>query len=103
MWAVVKIKGHQYLVKEKTRLTVQSLGAKEGDTVDFGDVLLVADANEVKIGKPFVKGAKVEAKVLGSKRGDKVIVFKYKSKTRYRVKRGFRAKETQLQIQKISA
>lgn len=72
------------------------------DSVVFDQVLLVADGDKVLIGKPAVKNAKVEAKIIRQGRGDKVIVFKYKSKTRYRVKRGFRPQFTEIEIQKIS-
>lgn len=72
------------------------------DSVVFDQVLLVADDNKVLIGKPNVEKARVEAKIIRQGRGDKVIVFKYKSKTRYRVKRGFRPQFTEIEIQKIS-
>lgn len=103
MFAVIKIGGHQYLVREGEKLKVDKLPKNEGETFELGEVLLVADKEHVKVGTPFVPGAKVKAKVVNHGRGKKVIVFKYKSKTRYRVKRGFRPEYTTLEIEKIMA
>lgn len=100
MLAVVKIGGHQYLVSEGQKLKVDKLSQKEGENLDL-DVLLTENDGEVKVGLPLVKGAKVKAKILEHSRGRKVIVFKYHSKTRYRVKRGFRPEYTEIQIEAI--
>ncbi len=101
MYAIVKIGGHQYKVSENDTIFVNRLS--EDEKVTFEDVLLVKDKKgNVKIGKPTVKGAKVEATVLDHLKSDKVIVFKKKRRKGYKVKRGHRQPITQLQIDKIS-
>ncbi len=101
MYAIVKIGGHQYKVSENDTIFVNRLS--EDDKITLEDVLLVKDSKgKVKIGKPVVKGAKVEATVLEHLKSDKVIVFKKKRRKGYQVKRGHRQPITQLQIDKIS-
>lgn len=73
----------------------------EGDTVELDRVYLVADGDKVTLGKPTVAGAKVIATVLGDGKGDKVLVFKYKPKVRYRRKKGHRQPYTRLAIKEI--
>ena len=103
MFAIVKIGGSQYQVNEGSRLKVNKLGAEEGKKVNFDSVLLVADEKGVEIGHPFIKGAKVTAKVIRNFRGKKVTIMKYKSKTRYHLKKGFRPHLTEIEIEKITA
>ncbi|MCI7703174.1 MAG: 50S ribosomal protein L21, partial [Clostridiales bacterium] len=69
-------------------------------TVSF-DVLLVGNEGDVKVGTPVVEGVKVEGKVVGQIRGEKIIVFKYKSKKNYRRKQGHRQPYTKVEITKI--
>ena len=99
-FAVIKTGGKQYKVAEGDVLTVEKLNHNGGEVV-FKDVLLVANG-EVKVGKPLVPGAKVEAKILGEGKGKKKIVFKYKSKTRQHKKKGHRQPFTKVQITKIT-
>jgi large subunit ribosomal protein L21 len=99
--AVVKIKGHQYLVEEKDRVKVSKIKAEAGDKLNLEDVFAVFNDKELKLGTPQVAGASVEAKVLRQLRGRKVIVLKYGSKTRRRIKRGFRPEYTELEITNI--
>ena len=73
----------------------------EGSTVELDRVLLIADGDKVTVGKPVIDGAKVLAKAQSNGRGDKVIVFKYKPKVRYRRKIGHRQLFTRLLIDKI--
>jgi len=102
MYAIVKIGGHQYKVAEDQTISVNRLSA-EDEKVTFEDVLLVKDAKgNVKVGKPLVKGAKVEATIVDHLKSDKVIVFKKKRRKGYRVKNGHRQPITQIQIKKIS-
>ncbi len=81
---------------------MERLPVKEGSQVKLDKVLLVADEDKVRVGTPLVKGAKVVAEALGEEKGDKVIVFKYKSKVRYRRKKGHRQLYTRLAIKKIT-
>jgi len=73
----------------------------EDSTVELDRVLLIADGDKVTVGKPVIDGAKVLAKAESNGRGDKVIVFKYKSKVRYRRKTGHRQHFTRLLIDRI--
>ena len=82
-------------------IEVERLPAEEGDTIDIGDVLLVADGEKVAVGTPTVEGAKVKATVVGQGKGKKVTIFKYKPKVRYRRKIGHRQPYTRLAIKEI--
>ena len=79
---------------------MERLSAAVGEKVEFPP-LIIADGEKVKVGNPEVSGAKVIAKVLGEEKGDKVTVFKYKSKVRYRRRRGYRPIFTRLSIEEI--
>jgi large subunit ribosomal protein L21 len=72
-----------------------------GDTVELDKVYLVGDGDKVTVGKPTIPGAKVIANVVGEGKGDKVIVYKFKAKVRYRRKRGHRQPYTKLTIKEI--
>ena len=102
MYAVVKIGGHQYKVAENDTIYVNRINS-EDDNITLDEVLLVKDdKGGVKVGKPTVEGAKVEAKIVDHLKADKVIVFKKKRRKGYRVKNGHRQPITRLQIEKIS-
>jgi large subunit ribosomal protein L21 len=100
MEAIVEIAGFQYHVREKDVLKVPKLNAKEGERITFPVLMLIREGKRV-IGTPHVKGAGCEAKVTGFGKGDKIIVYKYKSKKRYRRKRGHRQHYTEVRIEKI--
>ncbi|MBP9822316.1 MAG: 50S ribosomal protein L21 [Candidatus Pacebacteria bacterium] len=103
MFAVIKTGGKQYKVAEGDVLMIEKLEVT-GDSVTFDEILLLADGDKVTVGKPMVSGAKVAAKVLIEEgKGEKKMVFKYKSKTRHRKKKGHRQPFTKVQITKISA
>jgi len=99
--AVIKTGGKQYLVKEGEKIKIEKIEKKEGEEVEFKEVLFLEKDGKVKIGKPFVEGAKVLGKVLKQGRSKKIIVFKYKPKTRYRKKKGHRQPFTEVLIEKI--
>lgn len=80
---------------------MEKLGASAGSRVELGEVLLVADGDKVTVGMPTVAGARVIASVVEEGKGDKVIVFKYKAKTRYRRMRGHRQPYTRLAVEEI--
>ena len=101
MFAVIKTGGKQYKVAEGDTLRVEKLESKDGKVV-FEDVLLVVNG-EVKVGQPIVSGAKVSAKIIEEGKGDKKIVFKYKSKTRQHKKKGHRQPYSKIEITKITA
>ena len=97
-FAVIKTGGKQYLVTPGQKLKIEKLDAKEGDILQFGEILLAGDGDRVEVGTPIVKGAKVEAKVTKQGKGKKIIVFKYHAKTRYRKKKGHRQPFTEVGI-----
>lgn len=102
-YAVIKLQGKQYKLTEGEQLTVDLLDIEPGKTFDVTEVLLVAGEAKEKIGQPLVKDAKVTLKVIESGKGDKLRVFKYKSKSRYRKTLGHRQQQTTVQVERISA
>jgi large subunit ribosomal protein L21 len=101
MYAVFKTGGKQYRVQKGDTLRVEKLAGNPGDTVSFDEVLLVG-GDALKIGQPTVKGAKVEAKILGQDRDKKIIVFKFRRRKNYRRKSGHRQPFTALEITNIT-
>jgi large subunit ribosomal protein L21 len=101
MLAVIKTGGKQYIVKPGDKIKVEKLDKKEGEKFSFSDVLLLEKNKKLEVGSPIVKGAEVEAKILSHGKGDKVIVFKYKSKKRYSRKIGHRQPFTEIEITEI--
>ncbi|KPJ71342.1 50S ribosomal protein L21 [Parcubacteria bacterium DG_74_3] len=99
--AVIKTGGKQYLVSPGQKIKIEKIDAEEGKEIIFREVLLLEKGNKIEIGTPLVKGVKVTGKVLSQKKGKKVIVLKYKSKTRYKVKQGHRQPFTEVEIIKI--
>jgi large subunit ribosomal protein L21 len=98
MLAVIKTGGKQYLVSPGQKIKIEKLEKKEGSEVSFSEVLLLEKNKKVEIGAPKVSGAKVIGKVLGQGKGDKVIIFKYRAKKRYKVKKGHRQPYTEVEI-----
>ena len=103
MFAVIKSGGRQYKVSVGQTLEVNSLPVEAGEQVKFEEVLLISDANNSMIGTPLVDNAMVLATATRHGRGKKLIVFKYKSKKRYRHRRGHRQELTFLTIDDIVA
>ncbi len=100
MYAIIATGGKQYRVSEGDVIYIEKIDADVDSTVSF-DVLLVGNEGDVKVGTPVVEGVKVEGKVVGQIRGEKIIVFKYKSKKNYRRKQGHRQPYTKVEITKI--
>ena len=101
MFAIIQTGGKQYKVSFGQKIKIEKLIANEGEDFVFDKVLLLADGENVKIGSPYIEGAKVEAKILKQGKSRKKIVFKYHSKTRYRKKKGHRQQYTEVEITKI--
>jgi len=102
MFAVVTIAGQQFKVEKGQEIFVHRLDAKEGDSVTFDQVHLIDNDGSVKLGKPTISGAKVNATVVRHERGDKVIVFKKKRRKGYRKKNGHRQSFTKIEINSIA-
>lgn len=104
MYAVFKTGGKQYRVAQGDRLRVEKLTGAVGEGVSFDTVLLVQAAGEtLKLGKPLVSGAKVEAKIVGQGLGPKIVIFRMRRRKNYRRKKGHRQPFTALEITKIVA
>ena len=100
MYAIIATGGKQYRVSEGDVIYIEKIDAQVDSTVSF-DVLLMGNDGDVKIGTTVVEGVKVEGKVVGQIRGEKIVVYKYKSKKNYRRKQGHRQPYTKVEITKI--
>ena len=103
MLAVIKTGGKQYLVSPGQKIKIEKLEAKEGKEITFNEVLLLEKGKSIEIGNPFIKGVKVIGKILKQGKNEKVIIFKYKAKKRYKVKKGHRQPFTEVEILKIES
>lgn len=101
MYAVIQTGGKQYRVEKGDILDVELLGKEAEEKVAFDKVLLISDNGNVKIGKPYVENAKVEAKVLENIKDKKVVIYKFKHKTGYRRRQGHRQRYSRIQIEDI--
>jgi large subunit ribosomal protein L21 len=101
-YAIVEDGGKQYKAVEGATIDVDHFPAESGEPVDLERVLLLADGETVAVGTPLVAGAKVQATVVSQVQGPKLVVFKYKPKKRYRVKKGHRQDYTRLLIDSIT-
>ena len=101
-YAIVKTGGKQYRVQPGDVIRVELVDGDQGDTIELDDVLMVSKDGQVTLGAPNVPGAKVTSEVMSKGRAKKVIVFKYKAKTRYRNKNGHRQGYTELKVTGIS-
>ena len=97
MYAVIVSGGKQYRVTKGDTIYVEKLDLENGSTLNF-DVLLLGSDEGVKVGSPTVAGAKVEGKVVSQVKGEKIIIYKYKSKKNYRRKQGHRQPFTKVEI-----
>jgi large subunit ribosomal protein L21 len=100
MYAVFKTGGKQYRVAQGDKVRVEKLPGNVGDAVAFPEVLLLA-GDTIKLGRPLVGGAKVEAKIVAQGLGPKIIVFKFRRRKNYRRKTGHRQPFTALEITNI--
>jgi len=103
MFAVIKTGGKQYKVSVGDKVELERLDAGEDGVVEFSEVLMQADEKNglVKIGRPFIDGAKVVGKILAEEKGDKVTIIKFKPKKRYKRKAGHRQIYSKVEILEI--
>jgi large subunit ribosomal protein L21 len=101
MFAIMKSGGRQYKVTVGQKLEVNRLPYADGEQIEIPEILLISDADRSLVGAPFLENALILATVDRQARGEKLIVFKYKSKKRYRHKRGHRQELTILNIDDI--
>jgi large subunit ribosomal protein L21 len=101
MYAIIKTGGKQYKVAEGDIIKVEKLKAEVGETVTFSDVKLLAKDDKATVKKEDLASFKVEGKVLGLEKGEKLVAFKFRRRKGYRKTIGHRQKRTKLQITKI--
>lgn len=101
MFAIIMSGGKQYRVQPGDTLKFEKLPGEAGEKVSFEKVLLIADNGQVTVGKPFVERATVEGELVRHGRHDKIIVQKFKSKVRYRRKKGHRQHFTEVRVTAI--
>ena len=101
MYAVFNISGFQYTVEEGEVLQIPLQNAKVGDKIDINEILLLKGKEDALVGNPYVENARVEAEVLGHGKNDKVLIYKYKRRTKYRRTQGHRQDYSEIKINKI--
>ena len=101
MYAVIEACGKQYKVTKGDVVFFEKLDVEEGKNVTFDNVVLLSNEGKVEVGTPYVKGIKVEGKVVAHGKGKKIIVFKYKAKKNYKRKQGHRQPYTKVEITAI--
>ena len=101
MYAIIESCGRQYKVTEGDVVFFEKLDAEEGKKVTFDKVVLVSNDEKIQVGNPYVKGVKVEGKVVSHGKAKKIIVFKMKAKKNYRRKQGHRQPYTKVEITSI--
>ncbi len=101
MYAIIEACGRQYKVEEKEVVFFEKLEEEEGKKVTFDKVILVSNDGKVQVGNPYVKGVKVEGKVVSHGKGKKILVYKYKAKKNERKTRGHRQEYTKVEITSI--
>lgn len=102
MYAVIKTGGKQYRVSQGQTLRIEKLDVAEGDTIEFAEVLMIADGDNIAVGAPLVEGGKVTATVKAQMRGDKVHIIKFRRRKHHRKQMGHRQYLTEVQITGIS-
>ena len=102
MYAVIATGGKQYRVEKGGVLRIEKLAAELGDTVEFNEVLLIADGDNVRLGKPLLNGGKVLATVEKHAKGDKVVIVKFRRRKHYLRQKTHRQQYTQVRVTDIS-
>lgn len=103
MYAVIVTGGKQYKVAKNDMLKVEKLAVNEGDTIEFDQVLMIADGEKVHVGTPLVNGSKVVATVVSHGRHKKIHILKFKRRKHYLKRQGHRQDFTQVMITDIAA
>ncbi|GAA6150754.1 50S ribosomal protein L21 [Pseudoteredinibacter isoporae] len=98
MYAVIKSGGKQHRVVEGETLKLEKIEVATGETIDFDEVLMVANGDDIKIGEPLVAGAKVTAEVVSHGRGEKVTIIKFRRRKHHMKRQGHRQWYTEVKI-----
>lgn len=102
MYAIIAAGGRQYRVSEGDTIYIDKVAQEAESTISF-DVLMIGGEGEVKVGNPIIDGAKVEGKVIAQVKGEKIAIYKYKSKKNYHRRAGHRQPYTKVEITSIKA
>ena len=102
MYAVIKTGGKQHKVSQGDVISIEKISGSKGETVVFDEVLMVSSGEDVKVGTPFLKGARVEGEIIDQIKADKINVFKMKRRKGFKKKTGHRQKLTRMKIREIS-
>jgi large subunit ribosomal protein L21 len=102
MYAVIKTGGKQHKVSQGDVISIEKIDGSKGATVVFDEVLMVSSGEDVKVGTPFLKGARVEGEIIDQTKADKINVFKMKRRKGFKKKTGHRQKLTRMKIKEIS-
>ncbi|MGN0793188.1 MAG: 50S ribosomal protein L21 [Aristaeellaceae bacterium] len=102
MYAIISAGNKQYRVSQGETIYIDKVNQEDGSTISF-DVLMVENNGEIKVGNPTVAGAKVEGKVVAQVKGEKIMIYKYKSKKNYHRRQGHRQPYTKVEITAINA
>lgn len=103
MFAIFQDRGKQYKVSEGQILRIDLLPKPKGEEVEFSNVLMVGQEEDVQMGAPFVEKAKIKAKVLGEEKAKKIQMYKFKRRKGYKRKQGHRQRYTSIKILSIQA
>jgi large subunit ribosomal protein L21 len=103
MFAVIATGGKQYRVTEGDVIRVEKLDGAEGDSIEFDQVLMIGEGDDVKVGSPLIEGGKVTGTVKGQGRGEKVTIIKFRRRKHHRKQMGHRQPFTEVQITGISS
>ncbi len=101
MYAIIKTGGKQYRVQQGDTLQVEKIKGEEGSEIQFNDVLMYSDGEQITLGEPVIETAMVKAHILDQGKKKKIIVFKYKRRKGYRRTRGHRQNYTAVKIDSI--
>ena len=101
MYAVVKSGARQYRASVGDTILVERLHAQVGEQLELDQVLLIADGEQIEVGRPTIGGAKMLATVVAQEKGPKVRIFKYHPRKRYRRRAGHRQRYTRLRVDEI--
>ena len=102
MYAIIATGGKQYRVSQGDVIYIDKVNQENDSTISF-DALLIENNGEIKVGSPIVEGAKVEGKVVAQVKGEKIMIYKYKSKKNYHRRQGHRQPYTKVEITAINA
>ena len=102
LYAIAETSGQQFWFEVNRYYDIDRLNAKEKDKIILDKVLLLKEKNDITIGKPYVKDAKIELEVISHKRGKKILVYKMRPKKKTRKKMGHRQELTRVMVKSIS-